>query len=90
MSAGFGVSAATDSKDPLLPGTPAAGASAVLLAAARRQDALIMIEYSASRPIGAEEFIDLLRRSTLGERRPVDDRRCMQGMAANADLIVTA
>lgn len=40
--------------------------------------------------LGAAEFIDLLRRSTLAERRPVDDLATIVGMLANADLIVTA
>lgn len=40
--------------------------------------------------LGAAEFIDLLRRSTLAERRPVDDLPTIIGMLANADLIVTA
>lgn len=40
--------------------------------------------------LSAEEFIDLLNRSTLGERRPVDDRECIESMIKNADIIVTA
>lgn len=32
----------------------------------------------------------VLRRSTLGERRPVDDQSCMDGMAHNATLTVSA
>lgn len=40
--------------------------------------------------LGAAEFIDLLRRSTLAERRPVDDLPTIEGMLANADLILTA
>lgn len=40
--------------------------------------------------LGAAEFIDLLRRSTLAERRPVDDLPTIDGMLANADLILTA
>jgi ribosomal protein S18 acetylase RimI-like enzyme len=36
------------------------------------------------------EFIDVLRRSTLAERRPVDDLATVAGMLANADVIVTA
>jgi predicted N-acetyltransferase YhbS len=37
-----------------------------------------------------DEFVDLLRRSTLAERRPVDDSAVIRGMVTNADLIVTA
>ena len=40
--------------------------------------------------LGVDEFIDVLRRSTLAERRPVDDARTMAGMLAHADVIVTA
>lgn len=37
-----------------------------------------------------DEFIDVLRRSTLAERRPVDDLARIEKMLAGADLIVTA
>ncbi len=40
--------------------------------------------------IGPEEFIDLLKRSTLGERRPVNETETIRGMLENADVIVTA
>ena len=36
------------------------------------------------------EFIDVLNRSTLGERRPVDDFSRIKKMCENANLIVTA
>lgn len=48
------------------------------------------IEYKINEPISVDQFIDLLNRSTLGKRRPVDDRACMQGMIANGNLTVTA
>nr|WP_282571243.1 GNAT family N-acetyltransferase [Methylonatrum kenyense] len=32
----------------------------------------------------------MLRDSTLGERRPIDDRACIQGMLSNSNLIVSA
>lgn len=48
------------------------------------------IVYEVNKPISADEFIDVLNRSTLGERRPVDDRECMQGMVDYANLLVTA
>lgn len=48
------------------------------------------IKYKINAPITADQFIDLLNRSTLGERRPVDDRQCMEGMVNNSNLIVTA
>lgn len=49
-----------------------------------------MILYSADTPINPATFTDLLRRSTLAERRPVDDAEIIAGMLANADLTVTA
>jgi GNAT superfamily N-acetyltransferase len=49
-----------------------------------------MIHYSTTRPLTPAAFIDLLRRSTLAERRPVDDPDTIAGMIANADLTATA
>jgi ribosomal protein S18 acetylase RimI-like enzyme len=40
--------------------------------------------------LGVDEFIDLLRRSTLAERRPVDEPETIRGMLAHAGIIVTA
>lgn len=48
------------------------------------------IEYRVGQAISAEEFIDVLRRSTLAERRPVDDPDCIAGMLAHGNLLVTA
>lgn len=48
------------------------------------------IDYKINAALTPEEFIDLLKRSTLGERRPVDDRTCMEGMVANSNLVVSA
>ena len=49
-----------------------------------------MIEYKINAPLTADQFIDVLNRSTLGQRRPVDDRACMEGMIRNSNLCVTA
>lgn len=49
-----------------------------------------MIHYSNTYPLSAAEFIDVLNRSTLGERRPVDDPDTIAGMLANADITITA
>ena len=46
--------------------------------------------YSIERDLTPDEFIDVLRRSTLAERRPVDDLATIAGMLANADIIVAA
>lgn len=48
------------------------------------------IEYKINTTISAEQFIELLNESTLGERRPIDDLECMAGMVQNSNLIVTA
>ena len=48
------------------------------------------IVYKVHDTITAEEFVEVLRASTLGERRPVDDAECIQGMVDHADLVVTA
>lgn len=48
------------------------------------------IEYAINTPITADQFIDLLARSTLGQRRPIDDRQCIEGMLANSNLTVSA
>jgi ribosomal protein S18 acetylase RimI-like enzyme len=48
------------------------------------------IVYRDDAPLSVEQAIDLYRRSTLGERRPVDRPDIFEGMLANADLTVTA
>lgn len=40
--------------------------------------------------LSADEFIDVLIRSTLAERRPVEDRDRMAAMLRNAQIIATA
>jgi predicted N-acetyltransferase YhbS len=40
--------------------------------------------------LNVEEFIDVLRRSTLAERRPVDQLDTIRGMLEQAGVIVTA
>ncbi len=48
------------------------------------------LDIRVNQPIDADAFVELLRASTLAERRPVDDRACVEGMLAHADLTVTA
>ena len=48
------------------------------------------IIYATDRKIDADAFTDLLRRSTLAERRPVDDADCIAGMLEHADVLTTA
>ncbi len=45
-----------------------------------------MLRYSLTDPVSVEAFRDLLLRSTLAERRPVDDPECLAGMLRHADL----
>ncbi|BDX22457.1 N-acetyltransferase [Polynucleobacter sp. TUM22923] len=49
-----------------------------------------MIIYSDSAVISAEQAIDLYKRSTLGERRPVDNVASFNDMLLNANLLITA
>ena len=49
-----------------------------------------MITYAIDRTLSEEQFIDLLVRSTLGERRPIDDAATITGMLRHADLLITA
>ena len=48
------------------------------------------LRYSSKCTITEAQFVDVLRRSTLAERRPVDDPRCIQAMLRNANLLCTA
>lgn len=47
-------------------------------------------EYQSEPSLSAVEYVDLLVRSTLSERRPVDDLPRIEAMLRNADLILTA
>lgn len=46
--------------------------------------------YQIENELSASEFIDVLKRSTLGERRPIDDPERIDLMLQHANLIVTA
>ena len=49
-----------------------------------------MIDYRDSASITAEQAIDLYKRSTLGERRPVHNIQTFEAMLNNANLTITA
>lgn len=49
-----------------------------------------MIDYRIGNDLDLDEMIELYLASTLGERRPVDDRVRMGEMLKNANLIITA
>ena len=48
------------------------------------------ISYKVNQSITTDEFIGVLTASNLAERRPVDDRECLNGMLKNSNLLVTA
>ena len=48
------------------------------------------IFYTMEPDLSSLEFADLLRRSTLAERRPMDENWTLEGMLRNADLVLTA
>lgn len=60
----------------------------------RRQEqaeyTLMSIRYETEPDLSATEFIDVLRRSTLAERRPVDEPETIEAMLRNASVIITA
>ena len=48
------------------------------------------LRYSSKCTITEAQFVDVLRRSTLAERRPVNDVRSIQAMLRHANLLCTA
>lgn len=48
------------------------------------------LSYSLEPDLTSDEFIDVLRRSALAERRPVDRADILAGMLEHADVILTA
>ncbi|WP_435007927.1 GNAT family N-acetyltransferase [Tundrisphaera lichenicola] len=48
------------------------------------------LTYQLEPGLTPEEFVDLLRRSTLAERRPVDEPETIRGMLQHAGVLVTA
>ncbi len=49
-----------------------------------------MISYRTGNGLDLDAVIELYRASTLGERRPVDDRERMAAMLRHANLVITA
>ncbi len=49
-----------------------------------------MITYRMGNELDLDRTIELYRASTLGERRPVDDRERMAAMLRHANLVITA
>jgi hypothetical protein len=50
----------------------------------------VNIDYKVNVPVSTDQFISVLRDSSLAERRPIDDRSCMKGMVENSNLMITA
>jgi GNAT superfamily N-acetyltransferase len=48
------------------------------------------VEYKVGNDLDLDAVIELYRDSTLGERRPIEDRERMLAMVQNANLVVTA
>ena len=48
------------------------------------------VEYKINAQVSVDQFIDLLIRSTLSERRPMSDHECLQGMVNNSNLMISA
>jgi ribosomal protein S18 acetylase RimI-like enzyme len=48
------------------------------------------IQYHHDRRVSVSEFVDVLKRSTLSERRPVDDLPCIAAMLDHANVLCTA
>lgn len=48
------------------------------------------VSYRPEPDLTPKEFIDVLVRSTLAERRPVNDFAAIQDMLNNADIVLTA
>jgi predicted N-acetyltransferase YhbS len=49
-----------------------------------------MIAYRTGNDLDLEAVLDVYRASTLGARRPIDDRERMGAMLQNANLVITA
>ncbi len=49
-----------------------------------------MIDYKVNEPISVKQFIELLNKTTLGARRPLEDEKRVAVMLHHADLLVTA
>ncbi len=48
------------------------------------------VTYQFEPDLTPQEFVDVLCRSTLAERRPIDEPATIRAMLSNADVIVTA
>ncbi|RBP83144.1 GNAT family N-acetyltransferase [Marinomonas rhizomae] len=49
-----------------------------------------LIKYKVNQSITADQFIELLSKTTLGARRPIDQFEVIEAMLENANLLITA
>src|SRR6202040_4222143 len=49
-----------------------------------------MIQYRIGNDLDLDQVIDLYKASTLGARRPIDERERFAAMLKNANLVITA
>ena len=50
----------------------------------------MQLDYRTKADISVEDAIELCKRSTLGERRPVDRPDIFEGMLKHANLVISA
>jgi len=50
----------------------------------------MQLKFKVNHKISTDQFIDVLKRSSLAERRPVDDPECIKGMLENSNLLISA
>lgn len=50
----------------------------------------MQIIYKLNAPTSLEQFVELLERSRLAQRRPMEDMETIQGMLANSNLVLSA
>ena len=48
------------------------------------------IRYETDLKISIDQFVDLLKRSTLAERRPISDRQKIEKMLRHGNILITA
>lgn len=48
------------------------------------------ITYKVNASVSVEQFIALMRSSSLGDRRPIENYDCIKGMINNSNLVITA
>ncbi|WP_430462352.1 GNAT family N-acetyltransferase [Thalassolituus sp. LLYu03] len=48
------------------------------------------LRYAVQEAISGDQFLELLSNTSLGPRRPLHDKACIEAMAANGNLLVTA